>query len=251
MDLKPKLLAHSDRYKQDFLPHLSIDSVVFGFRETALQVLLVRLQGSDKWSLPGGYVGKDESTDDAAVRILKERTNAENIYLQQFRSFGDLNRSESFFADFADCPDDLWFRQRFVSLGYYALVNFEAVSPLHDEFSEECAWKSVDELPDLMMDHRYIFDKALMTLRKQLNYKPIGLNLLSEKFTMPELQRLYETILGKKLNRGNFYRKMLRFDILIKQEESRKGGAHKAPNLYSFNVEKYRNALKNGLQAEW
>jgi hypothetical protein len=102
-----------------------------------------------------------------------------------------------------------------------------------------------------MMDHRSIFDKALLTLRKELNYKPIGFNLLPEKFTMPELQKLYEIILGKKLNRGNFFRKMLRYDILIKLDESRKGGAHKAPDLYKFDIEKYQTALKDGLKEGW
>jgi hypothetical protein len=102
-----------------------------------------------------------------------------------------------------------------------------------------------------MMDHRAIFDKALITLRKQLNHKPIGYNLLPEKFTMPELQKLYEIILGKKLNRGNFYRKMLRYDILIKLHEIRKGGAHKAPDLYQFDIEKYQLALENGFSEGW
>ena len=107
------------------------------------------------------------------------------------------------------------------------------------------------ELPALMMDHRAIFDKALIALRKQLNHKPIGYTLLPEKFTMPELQKLYEIILGKKLNRGNFYRKMLRYDILIKLDEIRKGGAHKAPDLYQFDLEKYHLALKNGFSEGW
>ena len=120
-----------------------------------------------------------------------------------------------------------------------------------DEISDACEWKSINELPDLMMDHRYIFDKALITPRKQLNHKPIGYNLLPEKFTMPELQKLYEIILGKKLNRGNFYRKMLRYDILIKLDEIRKGGAHKAPDLYQFDTEKYQLALKNGFSEGW
>jgi hypothetical protein len=101
------------------------------------------------------------------------------------------------------------------------------------------------------MDHRRIYDKALEIMRKQLNSKPIGLNLLPEKFTMPELQKLYECILGKKLNRGNFYRKMLRYDILIKLDEIRKGGAHKSPDLYKFDIDKYKIALNVGLNEGW
>ena len=168
--------------------------------------------------------------------------------MQQFRVFGDINRSEGFFEDF---NDTLWHKQRFVSVGFYALVDYSQVSLVVDAISDACEWKSIDDLPELMMDHQLIFDKALVRLRKELNHKPVGYNLLPEKFTMPELQKLYEIILNKKLNRGNFYRKMLRYDILEKLDESRKGGAHKAPDLYKFNVDKYQNALKNGLSESW
>ena len=102
-----------------------------------------------------------------------------------------------------------------------------------------------------MMDHEDIFNAALLQLRRDLNYKPVGYNLLPEKFTMPELQKLYEIILDKKLNRGNFYRKMTRYAILEKLNETRKGGAHKAPDLYKFDEEKYKAALANGLQESW
>lgn len=232
----------------DYLPHLSIDCVIFGFHEASLKVLLLQMKEQNLWGLPGGYILKQENINEAANRILKQRTGAENIYLQQFRAFGDLNRSEEFFDD---SEDQFWNKQRFVSIGYYALVDYSKVNLIVDEFSQACEWKSIDELPDFMMDHRSIFDKALETLRRQLNHKPIGYSLLPEKFTMPELQKLYEIILAKKLNRGNFYRKMLRYDILEKLEESRKGGAHKAPDLYKFDLEKYRLALKNGLNEGW
>jgi len=191
---------------------------------------------------------KSENLRDAASRILFDRTGAANIYLHQFRVFGDLNRSEDFFKEYSDA---LWNKQRFISIGFYALVDYSKVNLVVDEISDACEWVSVDDLPEFMMDHRFILNKALDTLRKQLNHKPIGYSLLPEKFTMPELQKLYEIILGKKLNRGNFYRKMLRYDILEKLDESRKGGAHKAPDLYKFDVEKYQNALRNGLSEGW
>lgn len=233
---------------ENYLPHLSIDCVIFGFHEASLKVLLLQMKEQNLWGLPGGYILKQENINEAANRILKQRTGAENIYLQQFRTFGDLNRSEAFFDD---SDEKLWNKQRFVSIGYYALVDYSKVNLVVDEFSEACEWKSIEELPDFMMDHRRIFDKALITLRKQLNDKPIGYNLLPEKFTMPELQKLYEIILGQKLNRGNFYRKMLRYDILIKLDESRKGGAHKAPDLYQFDLVKYEKALKEGFNSGW
>lgn len=248
MELKKLIEETSEANYHNYLPHLSIDCVVFGFHQSSLKVLVLKLKDQPLWGLPGGYVRKEESLNDAATRILQERTGATDIYLQQFRIFGELNRSEGFFEEY---DENLWHKQRFVSVGYYALVDFEKVTPIVDVFSDACQWKDVDDLPDFMMDHRYIIDKALVNLRKQINYKPIGLNLLPEKFTMPELQKLYEIILGKKLNRGNFYRKILRYDILEKLHESRKGGAHKAPDLYRFDEEKYRDALKNGLQSEW
>ncbi|MFE3870552.1 NUDIX domain-containing protein [Flavobacterium sp. ZS1P70] len=231
-----------------YIPNLSVDCVVFGFHDVTLKVLVTRLKDKDLWALPGGYVLKTENLMEAANRILYSRTGAENIYLQEFKVFSELNRSGGVFDEF---PDTLWNKQRFLSVGFYALVDFHQVNLVMDDISDACEWKSIEELPNFMMDHRSIFDKALITLRKQLNHKPIGYNLLPEKFTMPELQKLYEIILAKKLNRGNFYRKMLRYDILIKLDESRKGGAHKAPDLYQFDIEKYEKALKEGLNNGW
>jgi hypothetical protein len=248
MEFKKLIEEKSDRSWAMYLPHLSIDCVVFGFHDATLKVLVVQMKDDQLWALPGGYVLKTETLNEAASRILQQRTGAANIYLQQFRVFSDLNRSEGFFEEF---EDTIWNKQRFLSIGFYALVDYSQVNLVVDEISDACEWKSIDELPELMMDHRAIFDKALVTLRKQLNYKPIGYNLLPEKFTMPELQKLYEIILGKKLNRGNFYRKMLRYDILIKLDEIRKGGAHKAPDLYQFDVEKYQLALENGFSEGW
>jgi hypothetical protein len=248
MDFKKIIEEKSDKAWGMYLPHLSIDCVVFGFHDATLKVLVVQMKENNLWALPGGYVLKTENIKEAASRILQQRTGAVNIYLQQFRVFSDLNRSEGFFESF---DDTIWNKQRFLSIGFYALVDYSQVNLVVDEISDACEWKSIDELPELMMDHRAIFDKALITLRKQLNHKPIGYNLLPEKFTMPELQKLYEIILGKKLNRGNFYRKMLRYDILIKLDEIRKGGAHKAPDLYQFDVEKYQLALENGFSEGW
>lgn len=248
MEFKKIIEEKSAQAWEMYIPNLSIDCVVFGFQDANLKVLVTRLIEKDLWALPGGYVLKTENLKQAANRILFTRTGAENIYLQEFKVFSDLNRSDGIFNDF---PDTLWNKQRFLSVGFYALVDYHQVNLVMDDISDACEWKSIDDLPEFMMDHRSIFDKALVTLRKQLNYKPIGFNLLPEKFTMPELQKLYEIILGKKLNRGNFFRKMLRYDILIKLDESRKGGAHKAPDLYKFDVEKYQKALKEGLNEGW
>ena len=225
----------------EYMPHLSVDSVVFGFHENQLKVLLVRMAGTDLWLLPGGYVRKNEDVNDAAQRVLKERTGAERIYLQQFNVFGNLQRSEDFFEAY---DDDLWHKQRFISIGFYALVDHTMVSPKVDMFSDKCEWQSIVSMPKMGMDHKTIYDTALTVLRQQLSYKPIGMNLLPERFTMTDLQTLYETILGRTLNRGNFYRRIMRFGILVKHEDLRKGGAHKAPNLYSFDPVKYHESLQ-------
>lgn len=248
MDLKELITGLSEKAWQQYLPHISIDCVVFGFHEAAIKVLLVKIKNTELWALPGGYMQKEEDMNAAAGRILFERTGAHNIYLQQFKAFADLNRSKDFFKDY---PENLWHKQRFITIGFYALVDFTNVAPIADELSDACEWMDIGSLPEMVMDHRTIFDEALVNLRRQLNYQPIGMNLLPEEFTMPELQKLYEIILGKKLNRGNFYRKMMAYDILDKQEETRRGGAHKAPNLYKFNREKYMAALEQGFKESW
>jgi len=230
----------SEEFWRSSIPHISIDSVVFGFLNGELNVLLLKIKEEENWILPGGYLQKEEAIDDAAKRILYERSGADKIFLNNFGVFGDLNRSESYFKDY---PDNLWHKQRFITIGYYALVDQTKVTPKPDSFSDRCEWVPVESNPKMVMDHEVIIKKALSTLREQLSYKPIGYNLLPEKFTLPELQRLYEAILGKKLNRGNFYRKIMRYDILIKLDEQRKGGAYKSPNLYQFDEEKYNVAL--------
>lgn len=238
----------SNEYFLTHLPHVSIDCVVFGFHTNTLKVLLIKLKGQHKWGLPGGFIRKDQDVDDAAKTILKRRTGAEKVFLEQFKTFGKLGRSEE---DLRYIPGADWFTQRFVSIGYYALVDYEEIVPVIDDVSEACEWKNINDIPEMMMDHREIYEEALNTLRIQLNNKPIGYNLLPEEFTMPELQKLYETILGKSLSRGNFQRKMLGYDIFIKHDKERKGGAHRSPILYSFDKVKYESALKTGLKEAW
>jgi ADP-ribose pyrophosphatase YjhB (NUDIX family) len=240
-----------------YLPSLSLDCVIFGFHENQLKVLLLKMKNAKEWSLPGGFVFKNEDIDEAAKRILKERTGLSKIFLQQFNVFGKPKRSDSEFhremmrKDGIELRDDHWLFQRFVTIGYYALVEYSYVDPKPDSFSDFCIWRDVDDLPALMMDHREIFEKALETLRLHLNYHPVGYNLLPAKFTMPQLLKLYETILNKKLDRRNFQRKILSYKILKRLKEVKKGGAHKAPYLYSFDLRRYQRALREGLQDGW
>tara|TARA_Y100001935_G_C17311810_1_gene517315 strand:+ start:16080 stop:16820 length:741 start_codon:yes stop_codon:yes gene_type:complete len=244
-------------YFEIYHPGLSIDCVIFGFHEKELKVLLLKMQNMDKWAVPGGFVKKDEDVDTAAVRVLKERASVTDVYLKQYHLFGDITRNNSAYVDklvdkkVITDKSSLWFHQRFVTLGYYALVEFSKVTPAPDHISDSCEWVSLSELPELILDHQQIITKALHALRKQLKFQPIGKNLLPEKFTMTELRVLYETILGEELDRRNFQRKMLGYGILTKLKETRKGGAHKAPFLYCFNEEIYNRSLENGFNTVW
>lgn len=239
-------------------PGLSVDCVIFGFHDTELKVLLLKLKGQELWALPGGFVKKEEDVDEAVVRVLRERTGMEDIYLRQFYFFGNLERNiqghTDNLIDHGSIPAGWrkWFDQRFVTVGYYALVEYSKVkAPQPDLFSESCAWCPLNDLPELMLDHRNILDRAHITLRQHLNYEPIGLNLLPTQFTMPELQALYETLLGRPLDRRNFQRKMLANDILIRTGQRRTGKPHKAPLLYEFDKGKYHRALIEGLTSVW
>jgi len=243
--------------KTGFLDHISLDCVVFGFHSNQLKVLVLRMKKSGEWALPGGFVREDESIEVAANRVLKVRTGLDEIFLRQFNVFSDPQRSKrnpavnDLVLARMGHPDESWFNQRFISVGFYALVEFSQVQPHPDELSDICEWVNLDEIGNLMMDHNAILNKALETLRLQLTFQPIGYNLLPEKFTMSELRKLYETILGKELDRRNFQRKILAYDILIRLEEVRKGVAHKAPTLYKFNLENYQKALEEGLGGRW
>ncbi len=242
---------------KEFMPSLSIDCVIFGFHEGVLKVLLLKFKNSGPWALPGGFIHRKEDVDAAATRVLKERTGLREIFLQQFRVFGLPDRSDGevhrkrLKKEGITLPGDHFLMQRFLTVGYYALVEYSFVSSRPDEFSETCEWFDVEELPGLMMDHRAILDAALNVLRQHLNYMPIGSNLLPDRFTMPELQKLYESIIGKKLDRRNFQRRMLSFGILKRLKEKRTGLPYRAPYEYSFDKRKYDKALVEGLFGGW
>ncbi len=240
-----------------YLKHISLDCVVFGFHENQLKVLLLHMKYSNALALPGGFLLTDESLEMAASRVLQQRTGLENIFLRQFKVFSNPDRSDK-----NQATDDLsssgvdragldWFKQRFISVGFYALVDPKLVDPQPDFFSDSCAFYAIDGLKGLMMDHQQILDEALKALRLEIRHQPIGYNLMDAKFTMPELQKLYEAILGKPLDRRNFQRKILSYNILNRLDEQKKGGAYKAPFLYEFNLENYYKALQTGWEGDW
>lgn len=225
---------------QGFLPHIAFDSVIFGFSKGKLKILLMEYHDTGWLALPGGFVGKNEDLDEAAKRGLKERTGLDNIYLEQFYTFGNMSRfkpevmqtileANGFYLN----PDH-WMLDRFISVSYFALIDFEKVILTPDELSDSIAWYEIENLPELILDHSAIVAKALQTLRENLERKLIGGNLLPERFTMNELQQVYEAIFGQKLRRTTFQRKMLGLDILERHEKLYTGKSHKAPYLYSF-----------------
>jgi 8-oxo-dGTP diphosphatase len=237
-DHRPDLADLVHDGAREYLRHLSVDSVIFSFHEDKLKVLLLRMKDQPLYALPGGYVGREEGLDDAARRILAERTGLGEVFLAQCGAFGNRDRTEQgpdlYSTLGEDLPSGNWLRERFVSIAYYALVNYTLARPQPGFFDTECAWYPVSELPELVFDHREIIRKARETLRMHLDHQLVGSNLLPETFTMNELQRLYEAILHRPLLRANFQRKMLGLAILERLDKKFGGGAHKAPYLYRF-----------------
>lgn len=225
---------------KDYLPHIAYDSVVFGFSGDQLKILLMEYHNTGWFALPGGFVKKDEALDNAVQRGLRERTGLDEVYLEQFHTFGSMERvkpevmKKIFKARSQDVSDDYWMLDRFISVAYYALIDYEKVEPKKDMLSDSIGWYAIDQIPELIFDHNFIVEKALEHLRTHLDQKLLSVNLLPERFTMKELQTVYEAILGENLNRANFQRKMLGLGILERHEKLFSGGSHKAPYLYSF-----------------
>ncbi len=223
-----------------FLHHIAYDSVIFGFSGEKLKILIMKYHNTGLYALPGGFMQRDENLNDAVRRGLKERTGLENIYLEQFYTFGDVARYKPEImqtileANGHHSESYQWMLNRFISVAYYALINYNDVVPTPDALSDSCDWYDMDELPYLMLDHAEIVAKALQTLRENLERKLVGTNLLPPLFTLTELQKVYEAILGEKLHRGTFQRKILGLGLLQRHEKQFLGKAHKAPFLYSF-----------------
>lgn len=240
--------SNRDFDNKEVFPQLSLDCVIFGFHDGTLKVLLLKWKSFEYWSLPGGWIRQREDIDDAAIRILQERTGLDHIFLRQFYTFGKTERYDS--QELADklsyiIDPKAWF-ERTISIGYYALVDYAAVFPNPDEFTDECKWWDLEEVPELLFDHYEILKKALHSLRLELSYQPVGYNLLPEKFTMPEMMKMYEAILGRKIDPRNFQKKILHSGIVTKLDEVKRGVAHKSPYLYSFDRKKYQEVLEDG-----
>ena len=226
-------MSHTYDYPR---PALTVDCVVFGYglEEVRLEVLLIR-RGiepfRDRWALPGGFVRVDETLDDAALRELREETGVGRIYLEQLYTFGALDRDP---------------RERVVSVAYYALVKKGEHRARADTDASAAAWFPIDEVPALAFDHDEILSRARSRLAAKVRYQPIGFELLPAKFTLTQLQRLYEIILDRELDKRNFRKKLLGMDLLEPLDEVQQGVPHRAARFYRFDERRYRRLVKQG-----
>lgn len=224
-------------------PGFSIDCVVLSYYKKKIRVLLNRFDISPYWQLPGGFMFREEDSDQAVKRVLKERTGVENIFLRQFHLFSDPQRTKleqnldyinKTIKKGENTKDvDKWFMQRFISLGYYALAKYDEIKLVSTK-KDTAKWFDINNLPDLYSDHEHIINKSLEMIRSTLPVLPIGYELLPEKFTMSDLRKIYETFLDKTLDRRNFQRKILAADILDQLDETANESPYNPPILYSF-----------------
>jgi 8-oxo-dGTP diphosphatase len=204
-------------------PYLAVDTVVFTIINQKLSVLLIQIaEGiySGKWAVPGGLVNSDESLDEAAVRVLSEKANLKNVFLEQLYTFGHPERDR---------------RGRSVSVAYFALIPApEKIEVAKKEYYRDIKWYSVDDLPDMAFDHKKIVAVAHERLKSKLSYTNIVYSLLPKEFTLTQLQRVYEVILGEKLDKRNFRKKIESLGILRDLDKRQDDVSHRPAKLYSF-----------------
>lgn len=219
-------------------PAVTVDCVVFGLDEEDLKVLLIKRDLEPfhgRWALPGGFVRLDENLEEAARRELFEEAGLSNIFLEQLYSFGDVDRDP---------------RERVITVSYYALVNIRDHRVRAATDAKDVAWFAVTDFPILAFDHDRILETALTRLKGKVRYQPIGFELLPPKFTLTQLQKLYETILERDLDKRNFRKKIMKMNILVELDEIQQDVAHRAARLYSFNKQKYEKLAQDGFNFE-
>ena len=218
-------------------PAVTTDCVIFGFDGSELQVLLIE-RGIEpfkgKWAFPGGFLNMDETAQEGALRELKEETGLENAYIEQFNTYSDPGRDP---------------RERVITIAHYALVRIQEVKGGDD--AAKAQWFPIDEVPQLAFDHDKILRDAMRKQRERIHFEPIGFELLPEKFTMRDLQILYESILGVKFDRRNFAKKMMHYELLNQLDETVRPTAKRDALLYSFNKDNYELFKKKGFQLEF
>jgi 8-oxo-dGTP diphosphatase len=217
---------------------LTVDGVVFGFDAGELKALLIQRAlepFKGKWALPGGFVRVEETLDDAVRRELVEETGLDDIFLEQLYTFGIVERDP---------------RERVVSVAYYALVKLSDHQAKAATDAANAQWFPVSQLPKLAFDHAEIVALALARLQSKVRYQPIGFELLPPKFTLSDLQHLYEAILGAELDKRNFRKKVLGFGLLVPLNETQMAGRHRPAQLFRFDADKYEKLKKRGFNFE-
>ena len=217
---------------------LAVDCVVFGLDESDLKVMLIRRDlppFEGVWALPGGFVRMEETTEEAARRELKEETGLDRVFLEQLYTFSDLNRDP---------------RERVVTVAYYALVRLCDFEVHAATDAKDAAWFHMSETPRLPFDHNLILDTAYNRLKAKVRYQPIGFELLPKKFTLTQLQKMYETVLGRTIDKRNFRKKLLSMGFLVETGEMQSGVAHRAAQLYRFNEMQYHTMVNKGFHFE-
>jgi len=233
---------HTDMEEQMYCyryphPAVTTDCVIFGFDGERLQVLLIE-RGIEpfkgRWAFPGGFIKMDETAEEGALRELKEETGMENAFIQQFHTFSNPLRDP---------------RERVITIAFYALVRIQEVKGGDDAASAR--WFPLDEIPALAFDHDHMLRMATQRLRQEIHFHPIGFELLPEKFTLRELQSLYEAILGITFDRRNFAKKMLHLEILNELDETVWPTPKREAKLFSFNAGKYEELKRKGFRMEF
>lgn len=218
-------------------PAVTTDCVIFGFDGERLQVLLIE-RGIEpfkgRWAFPGGFIKMDETAEEGALRELKEETGMENAFIQQFHTFSNPLRDP---------------RERVITIAFYALVRIQEVKGGDDAASAR--WFPLDKIPALAFDHDHMLRMATQRLRQEIHFHPIGFELLPEKFTLRELQSLYEAILGITFDRRNFAKKMLHLEILNELDETVWPTPKREAKLFSFNAGKYEELKRKGFRIEF
>ncbi|MGI9518020.1 MAG: NUDIX hydrolase [Pirellulaceae bacterium] len=228
-------MSHTYKYPR---PAVSVDCVVFGLDDEQLKILLIQRGGEPfrgQWALPGGFVEPDEDLDEAARRELQEETGLRGVWLEQLYTFGAVDRDP---------------RTRVITVAWFALVKMSRYQAKAASDADNVAWFPVTRLPRLAFDHRKIVRTGLQRLQAKVRYQPIGFELLPEKFTLRQLQQMYEIILDRKLDKRNFRKKIQGMEILVELDEYESGVAHRAARLYRFDKSRYKALLKAGFNFE-
>lgn len=226
-------------FPDKIIEELSIDCLVFGLHQDGLQLLLVKhAEGisKGKWALPGGWIKYNEGLDDAAYRILSALTGVKNVFLEQVKAFGALHRYPT---------------RRVITIAYYSLVRPDTFDLIPGFTASDARWFGLAEIEGLPYDHQEIIEVCMQQLKYKVRHEPIGFNLLPEKFTLLQLQSLYENILGVPLDKPNFRRKFMKMNLLVDCKEKQKDVAHRAANLYKFDLEVYDALKQKGFTFEY